>query len=44
MTLYCIVVNIAHVFRTFNFRTSHAVRKYINIEIFAIYGITYTYD
>ena len=39
MTLYRIVVNIAHVFRAFNFRTSHAVRKYFNIEVFAIYGI-----
>ena len=23
----------------FNFRTSHAIRKYFNIEIFAIYGM-----
>ena len=37
--LYRIIVNIAYVFRAFNFRTSHAVRKYFNIEIFAIYGI-----
>ena len=26
-------------FRAFNFRTSQAVRKYFNNEIFAIYGI-----
>ena len=38
MTLYCIVVNIVHVFHAFNFYTSLAVRKYFNIEIFAIYG------
>ena len=39
-TLYRIVINIAHVFRAFNFCTSHAVRKYFNIEIFAIYGMS----
>ena len=38
MTLYRIVVNIAHVFCAFNFRTSHTVQKYFNIEIFMIYG------
>ena len=41
-TLYCIVINIAHVFCAFNFRTSYAVRKYFNIEIFAIYGMQNT--
>ena len=39
MILYRIAVNIAHVFHAFNFRTSHAVQKYFNIEIFVIYGI-----
>ena len=38
MTLYRIVVNIVHVFCAFNFRTSNAVQKYFNIEIFKIYG------
>ena len=36
--MYRIIVNIAYVFRAFNFRTSQAVRKYFNNEIFAIYG------
>ena len=31
-------------FRAFNFRTSQAVRKYFNNEIFAIYGSMYMYD
>ena len=39
MILYRIIVNIAHVFRAFNFRTIQAVRKYFNNEIFAIYGM-----
>ena len=43
MILYCIIVNIAHVFRAFNFHTSHAVRKYFNIEIFAIYSIYFSF-
>ena len=38
MTLYRIIVNIAYVFRAFNFCTRHVVRKYFNNEIFAIYG------
>ena len=36
--LYRIIVNIAYVFRAFNFCASQAVRKYFNNEIFAIYG------
>ena len=40
MILYRIIVNIAHVFRAFNFRTIQAVRKYFNNKIFAIYGIS----
>ena len=38
-TPYNIMVNNAHIFHAFNFRTSHAVRKYFNNENFPIYGI-----
>ena len=39
MTLYCIKINIAHVF---NFRTSQAIRIYFNNKIFATYS-TYVF-
>ena len=38
MTPYHIIINNVHNFCTFNFWTSHAVRKYFNNENFPIYG------
>ena len=37
-TLYCILLLLAMYFCAFNFRTSQAVQKYLNDEIFMIYG------
>ena len=40
MTLYCIIVNIVHIFCAFSFRIRQAVRNISTInEIFAIYDI-----
>ena len=40
MTLYRIIINIVYVFLRVSFRTSQAVRKYFNNEIFVMCGIS----